>query len=46
MDKVSGVPLFSLIRLDIPSYDPASCPLCAGGLPIVKPGTGLSSTKP
>src|SRR5262249_11041370 len=26
--------VFSLVRLDCPRYDPASCPLCAGGLPL------------
>jgi len=35
-----GVPLFSLVTLNIPAYEPASCPLCAQGLPIVKPGSG------
>jgi orotate phosphoribosyltransferase len=35
-----GVPLYPLLRLDIPTYDPATCPLCVQGIPIVKPGSG------
>ena len=33
------VPLHSLWRLDIPSYAPAECPLCAKGIPATHPGT-------
>lgn len=29
----------SLIKLDIETYDPPSCPLCKGGIPFVKPGS-------
>jgi orotate phosphoribosyltransferase len=34
-----GVPLQALWSLDIPTYDPASCPLCASGVALTKPGT-------
>ena len=34
-----GVPLVALWSLDIPSYAPADCPLCAKGEPLTKPGT-------
>jgi len=34
-----GVPLVALVRLEIPSWSPGACPLCANGLPLVKPGT-------
>ena len=34
-----GVPLVPLLALDIATYDPADCPLCRDGLPLVKPGT-------
>lgn len=34
-----GVPLHALWALDIPTYEPASCPLCAAGLPALHPGT-------
>jgi orotate phosphoribosyltransferase len=33
------VPLFSLVELDIETWEAASCPLCAEGVPLVKPGT-------
>jgi orotate phosphoribosyltransferase len=33
------VPVHSLWRLDIPSYAPAQCPLCAKGIPATHPGT-------
>ena len=33
------VPLQSLVRLQVAAHDPASCPLCAQGLPVVKPGS-------
>jgi orotate phosphoribosyltransferase len=39
-----GVPIYPLLRLDIPAYDPAACPLCAQNIPIVKPGS--SSPQP
>ena len=34
-----GVPYEALLSLSVPTYDPASCPLCAQGLPVVKPGS-------
>jgi orotate phosphoribosyltransferase len=34
-----GVPLFALLDLSLPTYQPDECPLCAGGVPIVKPGS-------
>lgn len=37
-----GVPLHALLHLSIPSYAPADCPLCAGGQPLVKPGSRKS----
>lgn len=33
------VPFFSLIRFDVKSYQPESCPLCREGTPPVKPGS-------
>ena len=30
---------FSLMRLDVVAYDPPSCPLCAKGIPVTKPGS-------
>lgn len=34
-----GVPYQALVRLDIVSWEPADCPLCAKGIPAVKPGS-------
>ena len=34
-----GLPYKALITLSLPTYDPAECPLCAQGLPVVKPGS-------
>ncbi|MGE5359938.1 MAG: orotate phosphoribosyltransferase [Bacteroidales bacterium] len=33
------VPLFSLLEISLPTYDPAACPLCHQGLPVSKPGS-------
>jgi orotate phosphoribosyltransferase len=38
-----GVPLFSCHRSETITYTPEECPLCASGIPLVKPG---SSQKP
>ena len=34
-----GIPLYALVKLEVPSYQPEACPLCAKGLPVVKPGS-------
>ncbi|MBN2450820.1 MAG: orotate phosphoribosyltransferase [Lentisphaeria bacterium] len=33
------VPVRSLIRLELPTYEPADCPLCRQGMPLDKPGS-------
>ncbi len=33
------VPYFALAEVSLPTYDPASCPMCAAGQPVVKPGS-------
>jgi hypothetical protein len=33
------VPFVSLLRIDLPTYEQDKCPLCAQGLPVVKPGS-------
>ncbi|HSC28310.1 MAG TPA: orotate phosphoribosyltransferase [Vicinamibacterales bacterium] len=33
------LPLQTLLKLEIPAYPPESCPMCARGLAIVKPGS-------
>jgi len=37
-----SVPLFSLVQMDVPTYQPESCPLCGKGIPVVKPGSRAS----
>lgn len=34
-----GVPRVSLVSLDVPSYSPDVCPMCAQGLEAIKPGS-------
>ncbi|MFM9904617.1 MAG: orotate phosphoribosyltransferase [Pyrinomonadaceae bacterium] len=34
-----GVPRISLVSLDVPSYSPDVCPMCAQGIDAVKPGS-------
>lgn len=38
-DLDPGTPVFSLARMEIPSWDPNACPLCAAGAPVTRPGT-------
>jgi orotate phosphoribosyltransferase len=33
------VPFHALLAVDLPTYPPETCPLCAKGLPVVKPGS-------
>lgn len=40
-----GVPYHALQALDVPAYDPASCPLCARGVPVVKPGSRIQDRR-
>lgn len=34
-----GVPFHALASLELPTYQPEACPLCAEGKPVVKPGS-------
>lgn len=34
-----GVPRLALHELNVVTYDPADCPLCRQGIPVVKPGS-------
>jgi orotate phosphoribosyltransferase len=34
-----GVPFASLLEMSLPTYEPDQCPLCAQGLPVMKPGS-------
>jgi len=33
------VPFAALLEIDLPTYEPNACPLCARGLPVMKPGS-------
>jgi orotate phosphoribosyltransferase len=33
------VPFRSLVSITLPTYEPERCPLCARGMPVVKPGS-------
>jgi len=34
-----AVPFVALEALDVPTYAPDACPMCAAGVPVVKPGS-------
>ena len=34
-----GVPRFSLVEMDVPTYRETECPFCAAGIPLIKPGS-------
>jgi orotate phosphoribosyltransferase len=34
-----GVPSYALVSLSVPTYEPETCPLCARGVPVEKPGS-------
>jgi orotate phosphoribosyltransferase len=34
-----NLPLFALVKMEVPAYPPESCPLCARDVPISKPGS-------
>ena len=41
-----GVTRISLVSLDVPSYKPEDCPLCADGIEAVKPGSRTNVSEP
>ncbi len=38
-EKTLPFPALSLLRLSLTAHQPEKCPLCAAGLPVVKPGS-------
>ena len=36
-----GMPLSSIIQLEMKAFEAAECPLCAEGIPVVKPGSRM-----
>ena len=43
--EAEGLPLFALAEVQVETYDPADCPLCAAGVELVKPGSKLIQGK-
>jgi orotate phosphoribosyltransferase len=37
--RTLGVPFAALLEVHLPTHEPDQCPLCAQGLPVVKPGS-------
>ena len=35
------LPLQALVRMQVPAYAPETCPMCAAGQPVVKPGSRI-----
>jgi orotate phosphoribosyltransferase len=38
------LPFTALLTVDVPTYPPESCPLCASGVPLTKPGSRPEGT--
>lgn len=38
-----GIPLFSLLQLNLPTYLPEECPMCKEGMALTTPGSGAGS---
>jgi orotate phosphoribosyltransferase len=34
-----GVPFYSVLSVEVESFDPENCPICKTGVPVVKPGS-------
>ena len=40
-----GFPLMSCLRSVTPTFEPGNCPLCASGVPLIKPGSSEQKIK-
>jgi orotate phosphoribosyltransferase len=40
-----GAPFFACHQTKVVTYDPVKCPLCAEGIPLIRPGSGRQKTK-
>ncbi|MBC7117269.1 MAG: hypothetical protein H5T93_09615 [Pseudothermotoga sp.] len=38
------VPFYSLVKLELPVFEPDDCPLCRQNVPLVKPGSRKHSS--
>jgi orotate phosphoribosyltransferase len=43
IEALASYPIFSLMKLDVVSWDPGECPLCREGIPVESPGSRFSS---
>lgn len=41
-----SIPLYALATLDVETWNPDECPLCATGIPLTKPGTTAAKPAP
>lgn len=39
LEHLDGLPLVSLLQLDVPSWPPEDCPQCAAGASVIRPGS-------
>jgi len=39
-----GVPFYACHRTEVITYQPRQCPLCAQGVPLVKPGSSQAKS--
>jgi orotate phosphoribosyltransferase len=39
-----GVPFYACLKTDVITYQPNDCPLCAKGIPLVRPGSSKAKT--
>lgn len=39
IERLGGLPVEALVRMPLPTYAPETCPLCAEGIPLTKPGS-------
>jgi orotate phosphoribosyltransferase len=38
-NEIDGIPLFSVLKIEAPVWEPDSCPLCQKNIPIIAPGS-------
>ncbi len=44
-EEIAGLPVRSLLQLDVDTWDPSACPLCAAGVPLTAPGSRFLAKK-
>ncbi len=43
--SIDGIPFAALLVLEVPTWEPAACPLCAQGVPLNAPGSRYLAAK-